>query len=75
MELKDTVKGKMLVESVFESLLGKGLIRLALMNLDKLNKPPHAKSYIVDTSPKCAEYIFQKNGCSSFLIRCCLKES
>ena len=43
------------------------------MDSDKLDKPAHAKSYIVDTSPKCAEYLFQKNGCSSFLIRYCLK--
>ena len=51
------------------------LIRLALMDSDKLDKPAHAKSYIVDTSPKCAEYFFQKDGCSSFLIKCCLKNS
>ena len=31
--------------------------------------------YIVDTSPKCAEYLFKKDGCSSFLIKCCLKNS
>ena len=43
------------------------------MDSDKLDKPAHAQSYIVDTSPKHAEYPFLKNGCSSFLIRCCLK--
>jgi len=52
-----------------------GLISLALLDSDKLDKPAHAKSYLVDTSPKDAEYIFRKNGCSSFLIRCCLKKS
>ena len=55
--------------------LTKGLIRLALMDLDKLDKPANAKSYIADTIPKCAEYLFQKKGCSLFLIRCCLKKS
>ena len=55
--------------------LTKGRIRLALMDLDKLDKPANAKSYIVDTIPKCAEYLFQKKGCSSFLIRYCLKKS
>ena len=53
----------------------KGLIRLALMDSDKLDKPAHAKSYIVDTSPKCAENIFEKDGCSSFLIKSFLKKS
>ena len=55
--------------------IGKVLIRLELTDLQELQETAHAKSYIVDTSPKCAEYIFQKNGCSSFLIRCCLKKS
>ena len=45
------------------------------MDSDKLDKPAHAKSYIVDTSQICAEYIFVKDGCSSFLIKCCLKNS
>ena len=32
-------------------------------------------STVVDTSPKCAEYLFEKDGCSSILIKCCLKIS
>mgnify|MGYP003328314603 CR=1 FL=1 len=28
---------------------------------------------VVDNSQKCPEYLFRKNCCSSFLIRCCLK--
>ena len=37
---------------VFCFLLTKGLIRLALMDSDKLDKPAHAKSYVLNTSPK-----------------------
>ena len=52
-----------------------GLINLTLMDLDKWDKTAHTKSYIVDSSPKCEEYIFQKDGCSSFLIKAFLKNS
>lgn len=43
-----------------EPFLTKGLIRLALIDLDKRDKTDHAKSYIVDTTPKCAEYILKR---------------
>ena len=39
----------------------KTLFNLALIDSDKWDKTAHAKSYIVDTSPKCAEYIFEKD--------------
>ena len=52
-------------------VFAKGLIRLALIDSQKCYKPSQAKSYIVDTSPKYTEYLFQYDGCSSFLIRCC----
>ena len=52
---------------VFGSKFSKGLIRLALMDSDKLDKPAHAQSYIVDTSPKCAEY-FSKKGWLFFML-------
>ena len=44
-------------------LVQKGLINLALNDLDTRDKTAHAKSYIVDTLPKYAEYIFKKDGC------------
>ena len=50
-------------------------VPLELMDLDKWDKTAHAKSFIVDTSPKCAEYLFQKDGCSSILIKCCLNKN
>ena len=53
----------------------KGFINLALMDSDKWDKTAHATSYIVDSSPKCTEYHFPKDDCSSFLIKCCLKNS
>jgi len=46
-----------------------------LIDLDKWDKTALAKSYIVDTSQKCAEYLFEKDVCSSFLIICYLKNS
>ena len=30
------------------------------MDSDKWDKTAHANSYIVDTSPECAEYLFQR---------------
>jgi len=50
----------------------KGLINLALIDLDKWDNAAHPKSYIVDISPKYADYLFAMDGCSSFLIKCCL---
>jgi len=47
----------------------KGLKNLALMDSDKEDKTAHSKSYKVDISPKCAEYIFLKDSCSSFMIK------
>ena len=41
--------------------VSKGLINLVLIDSDKWDGKAHAKSYIVDTSPKCAEYLLQKN--------------
>jgi hypothetical protein len=42
----------------------------------KWDKTDHSKRIIFDsTSPKCAEYLFEKDGYSSFLIKCCLKNS
>ena len=55
------------------ALFANGLIYLALRDLDKWDKTAHAKSYVTDTSPKCTEYIFEWDVCSSFLIKCCLK--
>ena len=57
------------------SEISKGLNKLALMDLDKWDITAHVKSYIVDNSPKCAEYLFKKDGCSSFLIKFCLEIS
>ena len=45
------------------------------MDSDQWELSAFGKSYIVDTSPKCAEYLFEKDGCSSFLINRCLKTS
>ena len=50
----------------------KGLIRLAMTESQELQETAHVKSYIVDTSPKCTEYLLPKDGCSSFFIKCCL---
>ena len=47
----------------------KGLIRLAYLDLEKLEKPAHAKSYTADTWSKGADYPSSNDGCSSFLIR------
>ena len=55
--------------TVFGTFCHKGLISLALMDSDKWDKTAHAKSYTVDLSPKCAEYHFPKDGCSSFSIK------
>ena len=38
---------------------GKGLIGLALTDSQKCYKPSQEKSYLVDTSPKYTEYLFQ----------------
>ena len=57
------------------SEISKGLNKLGLMELDKWDITAHVKSYIVDNSPKCAEYLLEKDGCSSFFIKCCLKIS
>jgi len=46
-----------------------------LMDSDKWDKTTHVKSYKVDASPKCAENLFEKDGCSSFLIKCYRKNS
>ena len=45
-----------------------------MMNLDQWDKTAHAKSYVVDTSEKYTEYFFEKDVCSSVLIKCCLKK-
>ena len=59
----------------FVDYLPIGLINLALTDSDKWNDTTHANSHIVDISPKCTESYFSKDGCSSFLIKCCLKNS
>ena len=53
----------------------KGLPRLALIESDKKDNQLIAKSNIADSSPKCTEYLFPKDGCSSFIIKCCWNNS
>ena len=38
----------------------KGLIWLALIESDKLDKPPHAKSYTFSSHSKCTKYTIPK---------------
>ena len=51
------------------------IFKVSVLNTesDEWDKSAHAKSYKIDTSPKCAEYLLEKDGCSSFLFKCCLK--
>ena len=63
------------LQGKFEFEISKGLINLVMIDSDNWDKTAHAKSYIVDTAPKCVEYLFEKDSCSSFLIKCCLKIS
>ena len=52
-----------------------GLVRLALTDLDKWDKPADLKSRIGDSSLKCTEYLFPTDDCSSFPVKYCLKNS
>ena len=56
--------------NIYRAQKQKGLINLALIDLDKRDKTAHAKNYLVNTSPKCAEYLFKNDCCSSCLINC-----
>ena len=49
----------------------KGIINLAMRDLQELQETAHMKSYRVDTSTKCTECIFQYENNSCLLIRCC----
>ena len=55
--------------------LAEGLLRLALIDSDKWDNSAHAKSNVADSSPKCTEHIFPKDGFSSFFLKCCWKNS
>ena len=60
------------LQGKFEFEIYKGLINLAMIDSDNWDKTAHAKSYIVDTAPKWLDNLFEKGGCSSFLIKCFL---
>ena len=50
-------------------------MQLAVQGKEEWEETGHAESYKVENLQKHAGYQFQKDGCHSLFVKCCLKKS